>query len=418
MDVLVTTVEQIGAGESTTAKERSTPPPAARAIPSDLIHSRPEVRAMLAVSRAMADGGPLADMLAVVCTAAAGVVDGADRASIVLIEGSQRRFRLAGGFGLSDEYRRLLSTGEAKLHPGEGPSGLAYESGEPVVIEDLDTDPRVAAWAWRRLATAEDYRAIVSLPLIADGIVLGTLNVYRTDPGRWSPDDVRVLAFFAEHAAGAVRTGQLLDERSKQLEALRRLVRALRGQTHEHANRLHAIAGLLALDEVEEAKAFIDLLESDRAVIRRALDRCVQVPTVAGLVLAEAVVAAQRGIRLTVTDDSRLLALPPSVSETQIVTILGNLLDNACDAVAALEPDRRDVRLRLDDRDGATVIEVANRGDGPTAGGDVFADGVSAKPGHAGIGLGLVADAVRAAMGTVELRSEGGWTSFRCSVPA
>jgi GAF domain-containing protein len=415
--VSVTTVEQIGA-RSTTAKEPSTPPSATRATASDLIHSRPEVRAMLTVSRAMADGGPLADMLGVVCTAAAGVVDGADRASIVLIEGTQRRFRLAGGFGLSDEYRRLLSTGEAKLHPGEGPSGLAYESGAPVVIEDLDTDPRVAAWAWRRLATAEDYRAIVSLPLIADGVVLGTLNVYRTDPGPWSPDDVRVLAFFAEHAAGAVRTAQLLDERSKQLAALRRLVRALRGQTHEHANRLHAIAGLLALDEVDEAKTFIDLLESDHAAIRRTLDRCVQVPTVAGLVLAEAVVAAQRGIRLTVTEDSRLLALPPSVSDTQIVTILGNLLDNACDAVAALEPELRDVQLRLDDRDGATVIEVTNRGDRPGLDDDVFADGVSAKPGHAGIGLGLVADAVRAAMGTVELRSRPGWTSFRCSVPA
>jgi two-component system CitB family sensor kinase len=374
---------------------------------------------MLAVSRAMADGGPLAEMLAVVCTAAAGVVAGGDRASIVLIEGSQRRFRLASGFGLSDEYRRLLSTGEAKLLPGEGPSGLAYESGVPVVIEDLDADPRVAGWSGLALAAAEDYRAIVSLPLIADRIVLGTLNVYRTDPGPWLPDDVRVLAFFAEHAAGAVRTAQLLDERSKQLDALRRLVRALRGQTHEHANRLHAIAGLLALDEVDEAKAFIDLLESDHAAIRRTLDRCVDVPTVAGLVLAEAIVAAQRGIRLTVADDSSLRSLPPSLSDTQVVTIVGNLLDNACDAVAAQAPDRRDVRLRLDDHDGAFVIEVANRGDGPAPEhGDVFADGVTAKPGHAGIGLGLVVDAIAAAMGTVEVRDEHGWTVFCCSVPA
>src|SRR6185369_14702810 len=94
------------------------------------------------------------------------VVPDADRASIILIEGSEHRFRLGGSHGLSPRYRELLSTGEAKLRPGEGPSGVAYAQGSPVVVCDLDTDPVIASWPWRDIAREEGYRAIISLPLI------------------------------------------------------------------------------------------------------------------------------------------------------------------------------------------------------------------------------------------------------------
>jgi sensor histidine kinase regulating citrate/malate metabolism len=66
-----------------------------------------------------------------------------------------------------------------------------------------------------------------------------------------------------------VRTAQPLDQRAKQVAALRRLVRALREQTHEHANRLHAISGLLALDEVDEARELVQSLEDSRVEARR-----------------------------------------------------------------------------------------------------------------------------------------------------
>jgi signal transduction histidine kinase len=375
---------------------------------------------MLAVSRAVAHAGPLGEVLDVVAAAAASVVPDADRSSIILIEGHQHRFRLAGSFGLSDAYRLLLSTGEAKLQPGEGPSGVAYETGAPVVIDDLDHDPRMATWAWRDIARQERYRAIVSLPLIADAVVVGTLNVYRTEPGPWSEEQTAVLAFFAEHAAGAVRTAQLLDERGRQLGALRRLVRVLREQTHEHANRLHAVAGLLALGEVDEAKDFLRVLENSHAAIRQSLDSRIHVPTVAGLLLAEAVVAAQRGIRLTVSDDSRLRELPACLSDTQMVTILGNLLDNAFDAVASLPADRRTVQVRINTHREAVMIEVKDRGDGLPAGttNSIFDAGVTTKPDHPGIGLSLVRDAINAAMGTIEAKTESGATTFRVSIPA
>jgi signal transduction histidine kinase len=381
------------------------------------VKSRPEVRAMLTVSRAVLRGGPLSTILDEIATEATRVVPGADRSSIILIEGSEHRFRLAGSHGLSERYTRLLSTGEAKLRPGEGPSGLAYASGAPVVISDLDSDPQIASWAWRDIAREEGYRAIVSMPLMPGRTVVGTLNLYRTEPGAWPDEQVALLRFFAEHAASAVRTAQLLDERSKQVVALRRLVRALREQTHEHANRLHAISGLLALDEVDEAKEFLHVLESTHAAVREALDTRIQVPTLAGLVLAETVVAAQRGITLAIDETSRLRRLPPMLSDTQAVTILGNLLDNAFDAVANIAPERRQVRLRIDDSGGRTVIEVTDRGEGlPPGELALFERGVSTKEGHRGLGLALVREAVTAAMGTVEVRRRSEGTTFLVTV--
>jgi GAF domain-containing protein len=385
------------------------------------LKSRRELRAMLTVSRAVLRGGPLSAVLDRIAAEAARVVRGADRSSILLIEGSHDGFRLAGSSGLSERYRRLLSTGEAKLRPGQGPSGVAYQSGAAVVIDDLDSDPRVASWAWRDIAHEEGYSAIVSLPLIPEEVVVGTLNVYRTDPGPWPGEQVQLLAFFAEHAAGAVKTAQLLDQRNKQLTALRRLVRALREQTHEHANRLHALSGLLALGEIDEAKEFLQVLESSHTTIREALDARIHVPTVAGLVLAEAVVAAQRGITLVIDESSLLRQLPPALSDTQVVTIIGNLLDNAFDAVANMPAERRQVGLHIDDRGDRTVIEVSDRGEGlparPAGEPPIFASGVSTKRGHAGLGLSLVCEAVTAAMGTIECGGTPGTTVFRVSIP-
>ncbi len=380
----------------------------------DDLKSRPEVRAMLTVSRAGVAGGPLSETLDRIATEATRVVPGADRSCIILVEGPERRFRLAGSHGLSERYRRMLTSGAARLRPGEGPSGVAYASAAPVTICDSHADPWLTKWAWRDVVQEEGYRAMLSLPLVLGEQVAGALNLYRNEPGPWPDEQVGLMRFFADHAASAVRTAQLLDERAKEVAALRRVVRSLREQTHEHANRLHAVSGLLALDEIDEAKDLLHVLESAQSAIREALDLRVHVPTVAGLVLAEAIVAGQRGIELSLDETSRLRRLPAALSDAQAVTILGNLLDNAFDAVADMPPLRRRVHLRIDDHGGRMVIEVSDCGAGlPPEEIALFERGVTMKPGHRGLGLALVHEAVTAAMGTVEVERRPDGTTFR-----
>ena len=372
---------------------------------------------MLEVSAAVLRGASISDSLDRVAREAAGVIAGADRASIILIEGPKRHFRLAGSYGLSDHYVRLLSTGEAKLRPGVGPSGIAYADRRPVIVDDVDEDPVIKDWPWRDIAHEGGYRGIVSIPLMPGGDMVGTLNVYRADAGSWRDKDIRVLRFFAEHAAHAVRTAQLLDQRSKQVSALQTLVRALGDQSHEYANRLHAVSGLLALGEVDEAREFLAELEGAHVAAHEALDSRISVPIVAAFLMAEIGIAAQRGVRISLSEESSLRWLPRSLSDTQVVTILGNLLANAFDAVATLPASERTVQVHLLNAPSGTVFEVINACSDDLDLDRAFERGFSMKPGHLGVGLSLIQEAVAAAMGVVEVQKQPGETVFRVSIP-
>jgi len=363
---------------------------------------------MLAVSRLVAHGGPLAEILDGIATEAAGVV-GARSASILLLAGD--RFTLAGAYGLSASYAALLDRAPV-LAPGHGPSGLAVQRARTVAIPDTELDADFAPW--RPLARTEGYRAMVSAPLFSEGEVVGALNVYRPHPGPWPDRALALLGFFSEHAASAIRAAQVIERQARQVGALSRLVRALREQTHEHANRLHAIRGLLALGAPEDALAFLESLETAHHVAYGSVSGAVQQQVVAGLLLAELAAAERRGIAVEL-EDTRVRTLPERLTEADAVTILGNLLENAFDAVGELEPARRRVRLAIAERDGALRIRVADRGPGLPE--RVLERGVTTKLGHAGVGLALVGDAVAAAGGTIETASDERGTTFTVTIP-
>jgi signal transduction histidine kinase len=372
------------------------------------LEAAPELIAMLAVSRLVAHGGPLPEILDGIAAEAAGVV-GARSASILLLEGD--RFSLAGAFGLSHSYAALLDRAPA-LAPGHGPSGLAVLHRHAVTIPDTELDTGFAPW--RLVARSEGYRAMVSAPLFADGEVVGALNVYRPHPGPWPARELALLGFFSEHAASAIRAAQVSERRARQVGALSRLVRALREQTHEHANHLHAIRGLLALGAPEDALAFVETLETAHHIAYGSVSSAVEHQVVAGLLLAELAAAERRGIALEL-DEPQVTALPDRLTEADAVTILGNLLENAFDAVAELEPARRRVRLAIAERDGALRIRVSDRGPGLPE--HVLERGVTTKLGHAGVGLALVGDAVAAAGGTIETASDPSGTTFTVTIP-
>ena len=376
-----------------------------------------QLEAMLSVSHAVGKGGPLPQVLDAVAAAAASVTPGVHATSIILTSGHrERRLRIAGSYGLSPEYRRALNGASPRLEPGKGPSGLAFRERRPVLIDDVERDERFSAW--RPIARQEGYAALVTIPLIVGDLMVGTVNAYRRRPGSWSPEEVGLLTLFSDHAATAVRTAQLLDQQQRQVVTLRRLVRGLREQTHEHANRLHAVCGLLAIGEIDEAQRFLHALEMTNNAARELIERHVLQPVLAGLLVAESAIAAQRNITLEIDDTGRISALPRRLSETQAVTIIGNLLDNAYEAVAEMERPRRRVRLRITDEGAETTIEVRDWGSGLTAGlRNPFARGETTKPGHPGVGLTLVADAVAAAVGHVHVREHEEGLSVTVAVP-
>jgi sensor histidine kinase regulating citrate/malate metabolism len=200
---------------------------------------------------------------------------------------------------------------------------------------------------------------------------------------------------------------------SGELATLRTLSDAMRAQTHEFANRLHTIVSLIELERPREALALAaSELETDRRASEGGLAEEAD-PVVRALVRGKTAQAAERGVELSVrvaegTGD-------PGVPATELVTIVGNLVDNAIDAAAdpsvatARGDDRGRVELSLSRTEsGGLVVEVADDGPGvdPAVRPRVLEFGVTTKAGDAGprgVGLALVARSAARLGGRVEV---------------
>ena len=268
-----------------------------------------QVTALLEVSRSVHEGGDLRTTLDTIAEAATRVV-AATSASVLMVE-TPKSLRLAGSYGLTPEYEEFLSS--RFIVEGRGQAGWALQAGRTVTIGDMDNHPytrRAYAAAWRRFAAIQGYRSMAAAPLTFHDETLGVLNVYRAHVGEWSDRQVDLLTAFGQHAAGAIATAQLLDVRARHVAALTRVVGALREQTHEYANRVHAIHGLLALGAYDAAQEFVDELTVTHHRTYSATVDSIGDPIIAALVLAEMNLARQRGIELTLHAESALSALP------------------------------------------------------------------------------------------------------------
>src|SRR5467141_1432659 len=116
------------------------------------------------------------------------------------------------------------------------------------------------------------------------------------------------------------------------------LTDALRAQAHEFANRLHTVAGLMQLGRPEEAMKLIAQTSGLHQELTESLLERVGDPVLGALLLAKAAIASERGIELRVSDDTVMTRGAagraqgaPSIASEDLITLLGNLIDNALD---------------------------------------------------------------------------------------
>lgn len=215
-----------------------------------------------------------------------------------------------------------------------------------------------------------------------------------------------------------IRDRTEIESLGSELETMRTLSDALRAQTHEHANRLHTIVSLMELGRANEA---LDFATHDLELSQRLTDDLVssiEEPVLGALVMGKAAEAHERGVELILTAGGSTAVTGLAVQD--LVTILGNLLDNAIDAAAEAPPPRL-VELSVSSAGGALEITVEDSGPGidPDAVEDVFRHGFSTKaPGRFGRGLGLalVRQAVQRLGGSMSITSPAG-ALFRVILP-
>ncbi|MFF8441663.1 ATP-binding protein [Streptomyces californicus] len=242
----------------------------------------------------------------------------------------------------------------------------------------------------------------------------------------------RVVVVNTRPVVGGERRGTVVTLRdhtelqalSGELDSERGFTQALRSQAHEAANRLHTVVSLIELGRVEEAVEFATAELELAQVLTDRVVGAVEEPVLAALLLGKAAQANERGVELVLAEDSLIDdgALPPSLAHRDLVTILGNLIDNAVDAVSeGFEGDegaavpapraaggaagraRVTVTALADERE--LLLRVADNGAGigPEAAGEVFRRGWSTHGAGRGLGLALVRQAAHRNGGTVEL---------------
>jgi sensor histidine kinase regulating citrate/malate metabolism len=216
-----------------------------------------------------------------------------------------------------------------------------------------------------------------------------------------------------------IRDRTEIESLGSELETMRTLSDALRAQTHEHANRLHTMVSLLELGRTREA---LDFATKDLELSQQLTDEMVNSvdePVLSALIMGKAAEANERGVKLTLAAEGSASVTGLAVQD--LVTILGNLLDNAIDAAADGEAPKW-VQLTVEsDAEGLDImVEDSGPGVDPAAVEDIFRQGFSTKaagPFGRGIGLALVRQAVQRLDGSMTITGTHG-ARFHVFLPA
>ncbi|GAB7386446.1 sensor histidine kinase [Bacillaceae bacterium] len=234
---------------------------------------------------------------------------------------------------------------------------------------------------------------------------------------------------------GAIATFRDITEvrrLAEELTGVQQYVEGLRAKTHEFMNKLQTLGGLLELGEYAEAKKYISNTTSSQQKLWTFLNRHIRDPKVSGLLLGKIQQAEELNLQIRIDPGSHLNGLPQHVSSDSVVLILGNLLQNAMEALLTddengekrEEGEKRkegEIHVLLIDKEEEILLAVEDNGPGipeetlPL----IFTRGYSTRGEGRGYGLSLVKNQVENVLGgKLHVHSAvGEGTSFVIQIP-
>jgi sensor histidine kinase regulating citrate/malate metabolism len=212
-----------------------------------------------------------------------------------------------------------------------------------------------------------------------------------------------------------------IDVLARELSHVREYSEMVRAQTHEYSNKLHTLAGLIQIGANQEALELVAKETSGYQSIIRFLTSAVPDPLLSAIILGKYNRAREMKVGFSVDEDSGLADVPQWISREKLITILGNLLDNALEAAHGQQGQDGEVRLSMTDLGNDIIIEVEDSGSGVPDGEEekIFQSGISSKEQpHSGVGLHLVKQALESLEGHITIgASELGGALFTVIIP-
>lgn len=204
---------------------------------------------------------------------------------------------------------------------------------------------------------------------------------------------------------------------AEELTGVQKIADALRAKTHEFSNKLHVIYGLLQHGHYQEAEKYVNRLAGEKNYISTVVNN-IEIIIVRELLLGKAVEAEEKQIQLVIDSQSFLFELPQNFDENSMVVVLGNLIDNAFDAVAE-HPENSSVFISIKQDENRIEILIKDNGGGiPTENHrKIFQLGFTTKPKGTGFGLYNAKSQVSLAKGTISFASDNKGTTFIITIP-
>jgi sensor histidine kinase regulating citrate/malate metabolism len=239
-------------------------------------------------------------------------------------------------------------------------------------------------------------------------------------------NDVIILAnvvptIVDDHVVGAViafRDRTEISRLAEEMTGVHRFVDLLRAQTHEFKNKLHAVAGLIQLGSYEQAvDLIIESYDTNQGEFEKLRYRIKDAVTF-GLLVGKMSRARELGIEFIVTSDTAMQNLPGQLTSGDMVIILGNLIENATEAVTAAKS--KTIILRIREEEAGVGIMVQNSGPwiDESLGERIYARGISGKGAHRGYGLALVSEKVKVNNGRIShYNLPDGGVEFKVWIP-
>ncbi|MFD2627564.1 DcuS/MalK family sensor histidine kinase [Oceanobacillus kapialis] len=222
-----------------------------------------------------------------------------------------------------------------------------------------------------------------------------------------------------QEIVGAISTFRDMTEvnqLAKQLTGIRTYAEALRAQSHEFMNRLHVIFGMVQMEAYDELLEFIRKLVDNKNHDVEKVAKNIKDPVLAGLLMGKLSYAREEGVDLQVICESTISESPNSDMNHELITIMGNLIDNAIEALS--HSDEKKVKVRLKEEEHKLFITLADSGPGIKEENldAIFTKGFSTKGPNRGVGLYLVKQSVEKLNGELNINTSSEGSTFDINV--
>lgn len=197
---------------------------------------------------------------------------------------------------------------------------------------------------------------------------------------------------------------------AEEVTGVKQIVEALRANNHEFLNKLHVILGLIQLGRFDDAKKYI-ITESDKQQhVISFIMKNLQEPSVAALILGKISRAKELGIAAKLMEESILYRTKGRITGGVLVTIIGNLLENAMDELSHSIRENKEIKIFIKDSNTEIFITVEDNGDGIREEliDLIFEWGFSTKGESRGRGLSMVKENIENLKGSIEFVSKAG----------